>query len=172
MGKRVVTVFGSGQVREDATGYRRALELGRVLAQAGFTVCNGGYGGVMEASARGARQAGGQTIGITMRHSRKPANRWIGDPRPESTWQDRLFKLIETGDAYVFLDGGTGTLTELFVAWEMANQALIQKTMVLYGPFVKALVRGLKKKPWVVLPLCLKTAGTPQAVLRILGSDL
>ena len=53
----VVTVFGGSHVQEGGPEYASARDLGKLLAQAGYTVCNGGYGGVMEASARGAKDA-------------------------------------------------------------------------------------------------------------------
>ena len=61
----VVTVFGSSRPREGEPDYEEARVLGRALARHGFTICSGGYGGVMEGVSRGAKEAGGRTYGVT-----------------------------------------------------------------------------------------------------------
>lgn len=104
------------------------------MAQAGFVVANGGYGGTMEAAARGAREAGGRSIGVTADKISTVANQWIQEQIRVADWRDRLFKLIELGDGYVALPGGTGTLAELAVVWEMLNKRLLPaKPVVLLG---------------------------------------
>src|SRR5438128_10095508 len=64
-GALVVTVFGSSRPHEGDADYEEARILGRSLAKHGFFVCSGGYGGVMEAVSRGAKEAGGKTFGVT-----------------------------------------------------------------------------------------------------------
>lgn len=146
----IVTVFGSSQVKEGELDYEMARKLGKALAQAGYRVCNGGYGGVMEASARGAKEAGGQTIGVTTEDFGGPANLWIGEEIRMKKWAKRLFKLIELGDAYVVFDGGTGTLVELFVIWEMSNKKLINKPIVVLGNQFPDLINQVRKFPQVI----------------------
>ena len=147
---KVVTVFGGSHAKAGGPEYETARRLGRLLAEAGYTVCNGGYGGVMEASARGAKEAGGKTIGITTEEFGGPVNRWIDREIRVKKWSERLFKLIETGDAYVVLDGGTGTLVELFTVWEMSNKKFIRKPFVVLGHRIGALVRLIQKWHHVV----------------------
>jgi len=53
--ERIITVFGSSRPRENEADYEEAMALGQALGEAGFAVCSGGYGGVMEAVSRGAR---------------------------------------------------------------------------------------------------------------------
>ena len=72
--QRIVTVFGSSRPREDHADYEQARLLGRALAEAGFAVCSGGYGGVMEAASRGAKEAGGKTYGVTAEFFKLKAN--------------------------------------------------------------------------------------------------
>jgi hypothetical protein len=62
---KIVTVFGSSAPQPLSPAYRDAYELGRGIAAAGWILCNGGYGGTMEAAAKGAVEAGGHTIGVT-----------------------------------------------------------------------------------------------------------
>jgi uncharacterized protein (TIGR00730 family) len=126
---KTVTVFGSSLPGENSPTYADARKLGRLLAEAGFAVCNGGYGGLMEASARGARKAGGHTIGITCKIWPSPANKWITEEVRTGSFLERISTLIERGDAYVVLPGGTGTLAELALVWEMMNKSALSKTV-------------------------------------------
>lgn len=128
---RIVTVFGSSKSRESDRAYAEARLLGAELAARGFSVCTGGYGGIMEAVSRGAKEAGGHTLGVTAEFFQSRANRWIDQEIRVPTWEDRLFELIRRGDAYVACEGGTGTLAELAVVWEMFN-----KRMLPIRPFV------------------------------------
>jgi uncharacterized protein (TIGR00725 family) len=130
---RRIAVLGSGQVLEKDFVYRQAVKLGQALARKGLTVCHGGYGGVMEAVAKGCRLAGGCNTGVTIRGASKKRNVWVDTEIKTPCWQSRLFKLIEMGDAYVFLDGATGTLAELFVIIEMTNRGLLAKPIIILG---------------------------------------
>jgi uncharacterized protein (TIGR00725 family) len=133
---KVITVFGSSRPRPGEAQYSVAQELGGELARQGFIVCNGGYAGTMEAVSRGAKQAGGRTIGITAQFLKARTNEYIDDEVPKKTWQGRLFALIERGDAFVTCPGGTGTLVELAVVWEMLNKNVIsRKPLVVLGEF-------------------------------------
>lgn len=164
----VITIFGSSQTKEGEKGYEEARILGKKFAEAGHTVCNGGYGGTMEASARGAKEAGGKTLGITTEDFGGPANRWIDREIRVKKWDDRLFKLIKTGDAYIILDGGTGTLVELFVVWEMSNKKFLSKPMVILGPQIQTLAETVQKWPQMMRNVNLTFANTPEEVLRVL----
>ncbi len=126
---KTVTVFGSALPTERSKAYVEARRLGRLLAEAGYAVCNGGYGGLMEASARGAHEAGGHTIGITCVIWPRPANPYIVEEVRTQNFPQRLMTLIERGDAYLTLPGGTGTLAELALAWEMMNKGSLSKTV-------------------------------------------
>ncbi|MDE3135854.1 MAG: LOG family protein [Acidobacteriota bacterium] len=132
----VVTVFGSARVRRGSPEYDEAYDLGCALASSGFAVCSGGYGGVMEAVSRGARESGGQAIGVTARVFRARANAWISNQVRVGSWQQRLFELVRRGQGYVVCRGGTGTLVELAVVWEMLNKGMMRaKPLALLGPF-------------------------------------
>ncbi|HUZ46354.1 MAG TPA: LOG family protein [Terriglobia bacterium] len=126
---RTVTIFGSSMPGEETEVYRQAQQLGRLLAEAGLAVCNGGYGGLMEASARGAREARGHTVGVTCAVWPSPANRWIAEEVRTASFMERLTTLIERGDAYIVLPGGTGTLAELSLVWEMMNKSSLVRSM-------------------------------------------
>ncbi len=132
----VITVFGSSRVREGSAEYDQARELGRALAAGGMGICSGGYGGVMEAVSRGAREAGGEVVAVTSRAFRGRANSWVTREVQVDNWQERLFELVRLGQGYVACPGGTGTLVELAVVWEMLNKGLMrQKPLAVLGGF-------------------------------------
>ena len=141
--RRIVTVFGSAAPRRGEQLYETARQVGAGLARLGLTVCNGGYGGTMEATARGAREAGGHTIGITCRALGRPgANAYIREVIETTTLTERLETLLRLGRAYVVLPGGTGTLAELALCWEMRNKGLIEaaRPLVLLGDWWRPVV--------------------------------
>jgi len=126
---KTVTIFGSSLPAEGSAAYEDARLLGRLLAEGGFAVCNGGYAGLMEASARGGREAGGHTLGITCALWQAAANPYILEEVRTNSFLERLTTLIERGDAYVVLPGGTGTLAELALVWEMMNKSALARTV-------------------------------------------
>jgi uncharacterized protein (TIGR00725 family) len=146
MSERIVTVFGSSRPREGDAEYEEARELGKALAGRGFAVCSGGYGGVMEAVSRGAKDAGGKTYGVTAEFFGRRANAWIDVEVRKKTWEERLFALIELGDGFVTCKGGTGTLVELAVVWEMLNKSVMAgKPCVVLGDFWQPILERVRE---------------------------
>ena len=144
---KVITVFGSSRPVNGDEEYQLAYEVGRQLSIAGFTVCNGGFGGIMEASARGAKDEGGKTIGVTFNIKGRAANPWIDENIHVPALIDRMMKLVELGDAYVVLKGGTGTLLELAAVWEFINKGLLaEKPIVIIGGFWQNVVETLREE--------------------------
>ena len=124
----IISVFGSSRPTEATPQYTIAYEVGAALARAGYIVCNGGYGGTMEASAKGAKEAGGEVIGVTCSaFKRGKVNAFISREFVTNSLNERLDKLIELGLAYVVLPGGTGTLLELALVWELKNKGFLHK---------------------------------------------
>jgi len=121
--ERTVTVFGSSLPKEGDAAYGLACDLGRELAARGIRVCNGGYGGTMEAAARGARQVGGRTVGVTIRDAGRP-NDYLDEVVVCADLWERLRTLLGRGDGYAILPGGTGTLAEVGVLLESINKGL------------------------------------------------
>jgi uncharacterized protein (TIGR00730 family) len=142
-----ISVFGSSRPTPREAEYKLAYDLGASLARAEFVVCNGGYGGIMEASARGAKEAGGRTIGIvSSSFGGRIANKWIDEVVDAPSMVDRLLKLVEYGDGYAVLKGGTGTLLELAAVWEFMNKGIISgKPIVVVGEFWEGVVQTLKE---------------------------
>jgi uncharacterized protein (TIGR00725 family) len=143
---KVITVFGSSRPEEGHADYAEAFDLGRALAVAGFAVCTGGYGGVMEGVSRGASESGGRVLAVTSGFFRSHANRWVHEETRMATWQERLFELVRLGDGYVACKGGTGTLVELAVVWEMLNKrAMERRPFVVLGDFWEPIVTRVRE---------------------------
>jgi uncharacterized protein (TIGR00730 family) len=179
--QKTVTVFGSSHPSEGESEYEDARSLGRALADAGFSVCSGGYGGVMAAVSRGAKERGAQTFGVTADFfTASKANEWIDVEMRMRTWQERLFELIRFADGFVACKGGTGTLVELSVVWEMINKSVIQpKPFAVLGNFWEPVIDRVREvevahqAPWVEAsrPL-IHRASTPAEVASYLSSKL
>lgn len=146
MNETIVTVFGSSRPQDGDVEYQEAQALGKALALRGFAVCTGGYGGVMEAVSRGAKDAGGKTYGVTAEFFGRNANQWVDVEVRKKTWEERLFCLIEMGDAFVACKGGTGTLVELAVVWEMLNKSVMPaKPCVVLGEFWQPILERVRE---------------------------
>ena len=133
---RAVAVFGSSAPAEGSPEYVEAFEVGRLLAESGFAVLNGGYSGVMEASARGARTAGGRTIGVTTSsfRFRSGPNAYIDTEHCEADLFDRTRRLIHGASAFIVLRGRSGTLAELTFLWALRKADQIDhKPILLLG---------------------------------------
>jgi len=140
--EKTITLFGTGRAKPDDPAYTLAYETGKELARSGFIIVNGGYGGTMEAAAKGAAQVGGKTIGVTCRAFSSTANQYISRELSTTSLDERLDTLIKLGRAYVVLPGGTGTLLELAKVWEFKNKRFLRadKPIILVGAFWKPLV--------------------------------
>ena len=110
-----VSVFGSARIGPDDPDYARALDLGRRLAEAGFTVITGGGPGLMEAANRGAKLAGGRSIGCNIKLPLEQVPNPFLDQFVEfEHFFVRKAMLIKYSSAFVVLPGGFGTLDEAF----------------------------------------------------------
>src|SRR2546422_879620 len=115
--RKRITVFGGSRCGPDAAEYKEALRLGRLLVEAGFDVCSGGYAGVMEAISRGAHDAGGHVIGVTMEQFKSAPNPYLKKIEPSADFYARLQILIRESVGYIALRGGMGTVTEISLVW-------------------------------------------------------
>jgi len=139
----VLSVFGTGRAKQKDTVWTTAYELGKALATAGFAIANGGYGGTMLAAAKGASEVGGTVIGVTCSaFKNSKANQYVTREVITKSLDERLDTLIELGQAYIVLPGGTGTLLELAKVWEMKNKGFLnaRKPVILVGGFWQPLV--------------------------------
>lgn len=132
--EKIVTIFGGSRCREDSAEYQQAKEVGARLAEAGFTICTGGYLGVMEAASRGAREKGGRVYGIVMNQFRSEPNRYLTDKVATNHFYERLQNLIVRSVGFIALRGGMGTVTEISLVWNKLQTGVIEKRpLVLLG---------------------------------------
>jgi len=110
-----VTVFGSARYHEEDAYYSLARQVGGALARAGFTVMTGGGPGIMEAANRGAREAGGRSLGcnIELPLEQKP-NPYLDKMVEFRHFFVRKVMLVKYSYAFIVMPGGFGTLDELF----------------------------------------------------------
>ena len=107
-----ISVIGAGDEAPESA-LQQAEEVGRLLAAQGAVVVCGGLNGVMEAVSRGAKQAGGRTIGILPGSDHESANEWIDTPIPTGLGHARNTVVVKTGDAVIAIAGAFGTLSEI-----------------------------------------------------------
>lgn len=138
-----VTFFGYADSQENDEEYKNAFESARILAEAGFVIVDGGGPGVMRAATLGAKAGGGRAIGVTlypteedemlMFEGRDPKN-LIDEEIKTETYLERTLKLIELGDVFVVMNGGTGTISEFGMAWGLARLHYGKhKHLILFG---------------------------------------
>ena len=138
--RRTIAVFGSYRPKPGEPEYETAREVGRLVAETGWTVLNGGYAGVMEASARGAREGNGRVIGVTLEQFSREANNFTDETVCTSSLWERLRTLIDRADGFIAAPGATGTLAEVAMVWElMAKRMMPAKPLALLGGFWRPL---------------------------------
>jgi uncharacterized protein (TIGR00725 family) len=120
MASAQVSVIGSGAEHE-----RRAEEVGRLLAERGATVVTGGLGEVMAAAARGAKSAGGTTIGIVPGETRAGANAWVDHVIVTGIGHGRNLAVVASGDAVIAVGGRYGTLAEIGLALTLGRTVVV-----------------------------------------------
>lgn len=118
--KRQISVIGSGVESE-----QRAEEVGRLLAERGCVVVTGGLGEVMAAAARGAKSAGGTTIGILPGQRPADANEWIDHSVATGIGHARNLAVVASGDAVIAVGGSWGTLAEIAFARRLGRPVVV-----------------------------------------------
>ena len=138
----IVTIFGGSKCRDVDPEYEQAQRVGRLLAEAGYTICTGGYLGVMEAASRGAREAGGRVLGIVMNQFKAEPNRYLTDKVATPHFYERLQRLITRSVGFIALRGGMGTVTELSLVWnKIQTRVIAPRPLVLLGDCWPPIVR-------------------------------
>jgi uncharacterized protein (TIGR00725 family) len=140
---KIITIFGGSKCGPDSKEYQDALTIGRTLAEAGFTICTGGYLGVMEAASKGAREAGGRVLGIVMNQFKSEPNRFLTDKVASDHFYDRLQNLITRSVGFIAMRGGMGTVTEISLVWnKLQTRVLDPRPLVLVGDCWKQVVES------------------------------
>jgi uncharacterized protein (TIGR00725 family) len=170
-----VAVFGFADAKPDSRLYQDAFKVAKALAQAGYTVVDGGGPGVMEAATLGAQSGGGKVIGVTL-YPEDAKNFEGRDPKntldveiKTTNYVERTLTLLKEGQVYVVFNGASGTMSEFGMAWGLARIYFgHHKPLILYGKFWHNIMRALKKN-LMVRPeesQVYKIVTTPEGVLR------
>lgn len=149
MERTIISVFGSSAPQAGDERYEEARLVGRLLAQAGFAVATGGYGGTMAGVSQGAAEAGGHVIGVTSSRMEAfrptPANRWVGEEIRYESQQERLLHLVTRNEGMITLAGSVGTLSEMSLAWSLIQVGeLTPRPLVVLGAQWPAVIDSLE----------------------------
>ena len=130
-----VSIFGSARVKPDAPTYKDTVEIAAKLTEAGYTVISGGGPGLMEAANKGAKEAGGESVGL---HIHLPleqgSNAYLTKRVDFKYFFVRKLMFVKYAMAYIAMPGGFGTLDELFEATVLIQTKRIKRfPIILYG---------------------------------------
>jgi uncharacterized protein (TIGR00730 family) len=169
--ERIVTIFGGSKCGEDSEEYGQARRLGQLFAERGYTICTGGYLGVMEGASRGAHERGGRVLGITMNQFKSEPNRFLTEKVASAHFYERLQNLIERSVGFIALRGGAGTVTELSLVWNKLQTKVIEpRPLVLLGDFWQRVVETFRQNLVVSEQdvSLLSFVNTPEEAVRII----
>jgi len=172
--EKIVTIFGGSKCGEASEEYGQALTLGRLLAERGYTICTGGYLGVMEGASRGAHERGGRVLGIVMNQFKSEPNRYLTDKVASAHFYERLQNLIERSVGFVALRGGAGTVTELSLVWNKLQTRVIEpRPLVLLGAFWRNVIGSFRENLVVSEKdvALLNFVNTPEEAVRIIAES-
>ena len=132
---RAVSVFGSARTKRDDPQYEIARRIGAALADAGYAVITGGGPGIMEAANRGAKDAGGLSVGLGIELPfEQGMNRWVDLGINFRYFFVRKTMFVKYSQAFICLPGGFGTLDELFESLTLVQTKKVTKfPVVLFG---------------------------------------
>ncbi len=122
----LIAVIGDGSCDKDIYGI--AEEVGKLIARKRWTLITGGLGGVMEAASKGAKQAGGVTVGILPGFSNTDANTYVDIPITTGLSHARNIVIARSADALIAVSGGYGTLSEIAIALKLGKPVIGIKT--------------------------------------------
>ncbi len=147
-----IAFFGDADISETDETYTQAFKVAGILAQEKYVIVDGGGPGVMEAATSGAQKVGGNTITVTFDPANAPGfeGKYIGNvPNEEivtTNYIERMFKLMEYGDAFILFKGGSGTISEFGTAWVLAKLYYGRhKPFILFGSYWAEIIDVFRK---------------------------
>jgi uncharacterized protein (TIGR00730 family) len=122
-----IAFFGDANISPTDETYIAAFDVAEALSKEGYVIVDGGGPGVMEAATSGAEKCNGKTISVTFDPVNAPGfeGRYVGNVTDKevvtTNYIERMFKLMEYGDAFIIFRGGSGTISEFGAAWVLAK---------------------------------------------------
>lgn len=151
-----ITFFGYSESKPENLLYKEVFQAAKLLAEAGYTIVNGGGPGTMRAASEGAKAGKGMAIGVTF----YPAGathfegRDLANPIDKeivaANYVERTLTLIDMGDVFIIFKGGTGTISEFAMAWGLARIYYgNHKPMIFYGSFWHEILESLGRNMYL-----------------------
>lgn len=147
-----VAIFGFADASDNSDLCKTVRAVAKELAEAGYTVVDGGGPGVMRAATIGAKEGGGKVIGVTLYsedipnfEGRDPKNLFDEEIKTTS-YIERTLALMKMGQVYIVFNGGSGTISEFGMAWGLAKLYFgHHKPLILYGKFWKNIIKAFNE---------------------------
>jgi uncharacterized protein (TIGR00730 family) len=147
MRNKTITLFGSSIPQIGDKEYMDAYSIGKELAKSGFNICSGGSLGIMDAVSKAAHEEGRRAIGVTVKIFNSQTSKYVTQEIKCETLFERLDNLTTIGDAFIILPGGTGTLLELSLVWELLNKNVMKiKPFACLGGMWKGIVDLMEER--------------------------
>lgn len=170
-----IAIFGHANTDNKDDLFKKVFDVSKRLAEAGYTVVDGGGPGVMLAASLGAKEGGGKVIGVTLYpkdmknfEGKDPKNLLDKEIKTDS-YIERTLTLMRQGQVYVIFKGGTGTISEFGMAWGLARLYFgHHKPLILYGKFWNKIIKVFKEN-MLLRPeefLVYKIVDDPEEVLQ------
>lgn len=144
-----VAIFGSAHTSSEGPLGRQVFEVCKELAEAGYTIVDGGGPGIMRAATNGAHAGNGKVVGITFKatkgmnyEGRDIENKFDIEIKADN-YVERTLALLKAGQVYICFNGGTGTISEFGMAWGLAKLYFgHHKPLILYGKFWHNIIKA------------------------------
>lgn len=147
MKNKTITIFGSSIPLPGEKEYEDAYYIGKAFAKEGFNICSGGSMGIMDAVSKGAAEEGREAIGVTVEIFNSKSTPYLTKEIKCPTLFERLDNLVNIGDGFVILPGGTGTMLEISLLWELFNKDLMKsKPTTSLGNLWKNIVNEMEER--------------------------
>lgn len=170
-----IAIFGYANTSNKDNLFQDVFKVSKRLAEAKYTIVDGGGPGVMLAASLGAKEGGGKVIGVTL-YPKDMKNFEGKDPKnlldkeiKTHTYIERTLTLMKQGQVYVIFKGGTGTISEFAMAWGLARLYFgHHKPLILYGKFWHKIIKAFKEN-MLLRPeelLVFKIVEDPEEVLQ------
>jgi uncharacterized protein (TIGR00730 family) len=150
--KKYISIFGSYKPKKGDEEYSAAYKIAYELSKKGYIIKNGGGNGIMKAATTGAKDAGGEAIGYLLNsYSKSEETSFNKNIVISNTLYERLQLLIENSKGFILFSGGTGTLVELALTWELMNKGLLDRLPIIcYKDFWKPIFKIFKKNSFFI----------------------